>query len=273
MIVSLAELKGVLDLDLDATDEDEYLTRLIASATAWVQGETHRRFDVPTPVVEVRDGNGRKNLYLKGHVDEVLLGDDAPTVIVAAPGALQDETSVPTGPLLYELPVGFILDFGSSKFAKLTAAAKADDLSLETEPLPRNLLPGDEANIPRNVRVSRRSLYSSDDWEALTADEDYKQRGDVLFAMWGVWSRCDEYRLEYSDGYVNPPEDIKSLVLELAQNQYLLNESSAEGTAGITSETLGDYSYTVDLGAVAVGSGGLSSNSTRTLNHYRRLHG
>jgi hypothetical protein len=73
----------------------------------------------------------------------------APTIItVAAPGALAGEESLPVAALETALPLGYILDFGTAKFAKLTAAGAVDDEELDVEELPTALDPGDEANVP-----------------------------------------------------------------------------------------------------------------------------
>lgn len=209
MIVSLEELKHVLGLPLGPTDEDAHLTRLILSATAWVEGETHRRFQEPISFTEYRDGNVERRLFLYGHIDD----------------------------------------------------SSAADSATEGDPT-------------TSLHIFRRPviLGSSTDWEELIVNEDWERRRDtVLFLrMWGVWPCEDEFRLTYLDGYQNAPEDIKQVVLELARDQFLTDVASAEGTAGITSETIGDYSYTVDLGAVATASGSLSGTSRMTILRYQK---
>lgn len=70
------------------------------------------------------------------------------TITVVAPGALAGETSVPVAPLEIALLSGQILDFGSSKFAKLATAAVVTAVALTTEALPTDLDPGDEAEVP-----------------------------------------------------------------------------------------------------------------------------
>jgi hypothetical protein len=55
---------------------------------------------------------------------------------------------VPVVALADAIPAGTILDFGASKFAKLTADAGVGDASLATDPIPTALLAGDSATVP-----------------------------------------------------------------------------------------------------------------------------
>lgn len=109
-------------------------------------------------------------------------------------------------------------------------------------------------------------------WEELIEGEDWERRGQTLIFLrtWQVWPGEDEFKITYMGGYAVAPEDIKEVILELAMNQYLIDLNSSSGTAGVTSEKLGDYSYTVDLGAIATGTGGTSENGLKTLNRYKR---
>jgi hypothetical protein len=73
MIVPLDTLKKVLGIPLDPPADpsvDETLTGLIDAATAWVEGETHRRFSPPASKTEYRLGAGKRVLYLRGHISE-----------------------------------------------------------------------------------------------------------------------------------------------------------------------------------------------------------
>lgn len=67
------------------------------------------------------------------------------TITVGMGGAAIGDETVPVTALAVDLPEGTILDFGSSKFAKLTVDAEADETELATEPLPTALVAGDEA--------------------------------------------------------------------------------------------------------------------------------
>lgn len=210
MIVSLTELKEMLGLDQDATDEDAKLTRLINAATTTFEGKTRRRFREPIMVTEYRDGDDNRVLYLRGHID--------------------DENAADSG---------------------------SDDPAL-------------------SLIVSRRArMLATAEWEVLTIDEDYERRKDTLrfLRAWRVWTCEDEFKIEYLDGYFVAPEDVHAAILEMAMNQYLSDIASSSGTAGITSEKLGDYSYTVDLGAIGSSggtSGALSDTTKDTIQRYKR---
>jgi Phage QLRG family, putative DNA packaging. len=112
-----------------------------------------------------------------------------------------------------------------------------------------------------------------EDWITLTEGIDYERRGDTLIGAAGYgWSRMSEFKLDYEDGYRVAPDDIQELVLEMVQRQYNNDISISEGTAGVTSESLGDYSYSVDLGATAILSGSvITDTGWLTINHYRRI--
>jgi hypothetical protein len=113
-----------------------------------------------------------------------------------------------------------------------------------------------------------------DAWAILAEDVDYEFRGDILYRLGGVWSRGVEYELTYYDGYETAPLDIQALVLEMVTGGYGANQSVADGTSGITSEKIGDYSYS--LGGSGTGTGGsvsggeISDTGWKTLNRYRR---
>lgn len=214
MIVELAQVKALLGIELDDETEDTHLTQLILAATEWLQGETKRRFDTPIDVIEFREGNGNRKLYLRGHIDR-----SAPPV-------------------------------------------------------------GESAEPGNSLTVSIRAIGDvGEDWEMLNENEHYEVRGNVLYGSgWcgGQWDRSYEYQLEYLSGYWVAPEDIQQIVLELVIGQYNADIANAAGTAGVTSEKLGDYSYTVDLGAAAgssvgISSGSLSGNAWRTIERYRRV--
>lgn len=209
MIVSLDELKRMLDIDLEDTSEDENLTRIIQSKTTWVQGETRRRFDTPIPRTEYHEGTGEPELYLEGHVDDSPAADN--------PSESQDPTT--------------------------------------------------SVKVYRRPRAER---FRS--WEQLTEGVEWERRGDTLIFLlaWAVWPREDEFKIEYLDGYASAPEDIKEVILEMAMDQYFGDADIASGTSGITSEKLGDYSYSLGPSGSTVGMNSLSDNATKTLQRYKR---
>lgn len=72
-------------------------------------------------------------------------GQDAVSVVVGAAGALAAATSVPVAALSGPIPSGTVLDFGTGKFAVLTAAAAAGATSLTVRAIPTALVSGDTA--------------------------------------------------------------------------------------------------------------------------------
>lgn len=128
--------------------------------------------------------------------------------------------------------------------------------------------------LPTGLQVWSRSRFGGT-WQLLEEDTSWERREDTLVFLspWPMWSCSDEFKIEYYDGYMAAPDDIKAVILELVTAGYEAEIDSASGAAsGVTSEHIGDYSYTVDLSAAAsVATGGLlSSLSQQTLNNYRR---
>lgn len=74
---------------------------------------------------------------------------------------------------------------------------------------------------------------------------DYELDNRGLYSH-GVWPRgLRNHRVTYLEGFTNAPEDIKQLALDLISAVWL-----RRGSEGLTSETIGDYSYSVnDLSA------------------------
>lgn len=211
MIVALDDLKRALGIDLDDTDEDANLTRIIEAKTVWVEGETKRRFDTPVPHEQYEDGTGEEAIYLEWHVD------DSP---------------------------------------------EADNPSESLDPT-------------TSVRVFRRPRAEKwRPWEELVEGQDWERRGQTLLFLrtWQVWPGEDEFKITYMGGYAVAPKDVQELVIELAMNQYMADADTSSGTAGITSEKIGDYSYSVGgAGGASSANGFLTDTSSRTLNRYKRM--
>lgn len=138
---------------------------------------------------------------------------------------------------------------------------------------PANLV----ASASDSILVFRRPLCEPRvDWEPLLEGEDWERRGQALLYLgpWSRWPREDEFQVQYPNGWVTAPADIKLLVMNLVTGQFLADAATASGTAGLTGEDIGDYSYTQDLGAVAATlSGGVSAlgtNDWNTINRYKR---
>lgn len=207
MLVSLEQVKQLLGIDLIDTSEDDHLTQLILAATVWIESETHWRFDVPIEKTEYQNGTGRRELFLRGHID------------------------------------------------------------LSTPPVA-------ESAFDSTPHVAERLIGDLGAWDDLVEGEDYERRGDTLLSgnptgFW--WDRGLEFRIIYMDGFWEAPEDIQQLLLEIVTRQYNTDIDLAAGTAGITSEHIGDYSYTLDLGAVAAISGSsITDTGWLTINHYKR---
>lgn len=70
-------------------------------------------------------------------------GDRAVKVVVGVAGALAAATSVPVAALSAAIPSGTLIDFGTNKFAKLSAPAAAGATSLTTVAIPTALVSGD----------------------------------------------------------------------------------------------------------------------------------
>ena len=120
-------------------------------------------------------------------------------------------------------------------------------------------------------------------WEVLTEGEDWERIGDVIYFLrwWGIWPSEDEIKVDYLGGYGLAPEDIRDALLELASNQYVTDSTVASnassGTSGITSEKIGDFSYsvgtstTVSSSSTIAGADGSALGSTMmTLQRYKR---
>lgn len=69
-------------------------------------------------------------------------------VVVGAAGAAGGATSVPVAALTDAIPTGTTLDFGTNKFARLTAPAAAGAVTLTVAALPTALVSGDTATYP-----------------------------------------------------------------------------------------------------------------------------
>jgi hypothetical protein len=113
--------------------------------------------------------------------------------------------------------------------------------------------------------------FPGGDWEE---EEDFELREDRLVRTDGwVWSRGGEYRITYLNGYTLAPSDVQALVIEMVAGQYGADAASAAGELGVTSEKIGDYSYTLGETAVAGATGGgtISDTGFATLNRWKRL--
>lgn len=70
---------------------------------------------------------------------------DASVVVVGAAGAAGAATSIPVAALTAAIPSGTVLNFGTNKFARLTAAAAVGATTLTVTAIPTALVSGDTA--------------------------------------------------------------------------------------------------------------------------------
>lgn len=82
---------------------------------------------------------------------------DAVVVVVGAAGAAINATVIPVDTLSGPIPAGTVLDFGAKKFARLTAAAEKDAVSLTVSALATALVDDDTATYKG---VGKKSLPS-----------------------------------------------------------------------------------------------------------------
>jgi hypothetical protein len=125
--------------------------------------------------------------------------------------------------------------------------------------------------------VIRERAISGGAWEAIDEPEEVFEvrrtaRVTKLERIDGsVWPRGMEYEVTFDDGYETAPADIQALVIDAVnQSRNALIAINDEGT--VKSESIGDYSYTLDL-SVAAGalSAGFTNTSGDTINRWRRV--
>lgn len=131
-------------------------------------------------------------------------GPDAVFVDVGAAGAAQGAVAVPVAALSGPIPSGTVLDFGTNKFARLTAAAAAGATSLTVAALPTALVDADTAwysgvavnSVPSGTIVGRtlaeRDASTGFGPAAAADDEVFIVAFDVTDV--GVVADCELYR-------------------------------------------------------------------------------
>jgi hypothetical protein len=116
-----------------------------------------------------------------------------------------------------------------------------------------------------SITVRERSSRGGQ-WTTLTEGTDYERRGDTLISLdrmgWSCWS---EYEVTYDDGYEDAPADIQALIIELVAS----SRTMTDGGGDVTSETIGEYSYTV-ASAVAIATLDLTGTGRATINRWKR---
>jgi hypothetical protein len=100
------------------------------------------------------------------------LGTTTVSVVVGVAGAAQNATSVPVAAMPVALPIGFVLDFGAEKFARLSAQASEGDVALTTDPIPTALVHNDAAT----VTLAPSNSLLSQEFTKLDADDQAAQQ-------------------------------------------------------------------------------------------------
>lgn len=134
-----------------------------------------------------------------------------------------------------------------------------------------------------SVVVSRRPILERfRPWELLVEGEDWERVGQTLYFLrfWSVWPIEEEFKVEYLGGYGLAPEDIKDAVIDLIQAQYVtdmsISSDTSSGTAGVTSEKIGDFSYSLGSSSASASSskttssGGVTDMTLKTIERYKR---
>jgi hypothetical protein len=113
---------------------------------------------------------------------------DAVVVTVGAAGALAAATSIPVDALSGAIPSGTILNFGTNKFARLTANAAAAATSLTVAAIPTALVDNDTATyagatgrkfVPSGTVVTRNTTTAK--WHPAVDADDY-----IAILAWDV---------------------------------------------------------------------------------------
>lgn len=112
----------------------------------------------------------------------------------------------------------------------------------------------------------RQRAIAGGEWDDVDST-DFERRADTLVRLDGsAWSRVYEYEATYLDGYVNPPGDIVALVIDLVSISF----GAGTGAEGVKSESIGDYSYSLDS-AVTAAASSMTDTSVATMNRRRRV--
>lgn len=122
------------------------------------------------------------------------------------------------------------------------------------------------------VTIRERSLGG--DWEAFTAF-DTRANGQLVRNDGLAWYRAVEYEISYTNGYAEAPGDIISLILDMVGTAWIALTSA--GTEDLSSEKIGDYSYTVSSSSTSGGAdkgilSTLSEDSALTYHRWRKRH-
>lgn len=137
---------------------------------------------------------------------------------------------------------------------------------------------GNVESLVAGAVVVRERALSGGSWEAIEdpAEVFEVRRGARIQKLERIdgsaWSRGMEYEISFADGYTTAPRDLKAVIIDAVQQQRnSLIAVNDEGT--VKSETIGDYSYTLDLSVAAAAlAAGFTGPSQDTINRWRRVH-
>lgn len=118
------------------------------------------------------------------------------------------------------------------------------------------------------VAVRSRILARPTEWDILL---DFELSGPFSLVRTDgyIWHPGIQYEVTYHDGFLTAPGDVQGLVIDLVR--IARNGLAGASEAAIKSESIGDYSYTIDA-AVTAAHLSLSTGSLAVINRRRRLH-
>lgn len=127
-----------------------------------MSGRTTSRLSTPGFIVDpanVDRNNGRQIDWANvGEIYRETAGTAPSVVVVGAAGAAPAATSVPVAALTAAIPSGTVLNFGTNKFARLTADAIVGAVTLTVAAIPTALVSGDTATYAGTAGTGNRRL-------------------------------------------------------------------------------------------------------------------
>lgn len=118
-------------------------------------------------------------------------------------------------------------------------------------------------------------MMGDDSWTELLEMTDWERLKDKFFRLPYpfVWLSYEQYKVQYMDGWESAPDDIKALIIEMVTGQFSSETNVASGLVGVTSEKIGDYSYTLNPNVVAAAASAgfpITEAGFQTINNWRR---
>lgn len=133
--------------------------------------------------------------------------------------------------------------------------------------------PSDTGELGDVTRIWSR--LPADEWTELLEGVDWERLKDRFYRLPYpfAWLRWEQYKIQYMDGWVSAPDDIKALIMDMVTGQSLSESSAVSGLVGITSEKIGDYSYTLNPALVAASASSgfpITTAGWQTINNWKR---